>query len=179
MRKLAMCLALAALTAGCAAGRSAGGGAGQVRDGFGDAVAAPLEDLNLRRDEIPMVLLEARAHPYDLRGVTTCAAVTEEVRRLDEALGPDLDDSSPDGRLNSEIAADAAADATLDAIRGVTTDLIPARSWIRRLSGAEQHSRRVQSAIRAGLVRRGFLKGVGLRMNCAPPAAPAWFRPRR
>ncbi|MNY69049.1 hypothetical protein D3C86_2069210 [compost metagenome] len=26
-------------------------------------------------------------------------------------------------------------------------------------------------------MRRGYLKGVGMRMNCAPPAAPSWFVP--
>jgi len=35
----------------------------------------------------------------------------------------------------------------------------------------------VRKAIEAGAVRRGYLKGVGMRMNCAPPAAPSWFVP--
>jgi hypothetical protein len=65
-----------------------------------------------------------------------------------------------------------------DAIRDATTDFIPGRGWIRRLSGAEQHSRHVQSAIQAGRMRRAFLKGTGMQRNCAPPAAPGWFRPR-
>ena len=77
-----------------------------------------------------------------------------------------------------ERAADAAAKATLDAIRDTTTDFIPGRSWIRRLSGAEQHSRQVQAAIQAGRMRRAFLKGIGMQANCAPPAAPSWFRPK-
>ena len=163
---------------GCAVGRSAGEGVGQVREGFGDAVTAPLEDFNLRREEIPTVLLQARANPYDLRNLDQCRSLAAEVRRLDAALGPDLDEpAAPDGRLNSEIAADAAADAALDAIRDTTTDFIPGRSWIRRLSGAEAHSREIQQAIQAGRVRRAFLKGMGMQMNCAPPAAPSWFRP--
>jgi hypothetical protein len=78
----------------------------------------------------------------------------------------------------SERAADAAAKAALDAIRDTTTDFIPGRSWIRRLSGAEQHSRQVQAAIQAGRMRRAFLKGIGMQANCAPPAAPSWFRPK-
>ena len=59
------------------------------------------------------------------------------------------------------------------------TDFIPVRDWVRQLSGAEQHSRAVQGAIQNGRVRRAFLKGSGMRMNCAPPAAPAGFVPRR
>ena len=81
--------------------------------------------------------------------------------------------------MNSEIAADAAAAATLNAIRDTTTDFIPLRSWVRRLTGAEQHSRQVQAAIQAGRQRRAFLKGMGMQRNCAPPAAPSWFTPRR
>lgn len=168
----------AALLSGCATtGRSVDGGVAQVQDGFGEALTAPLEDVNLRRDAIPAVLLEAAANAYDVRGLDSCAAVGREVMRLDEALGPDLDTIEPDGRLLSEHAADAAAEVTLDAVRGAATDLVPFRSWVRLLSGAEQHSRRVQAAIIAGRTRRGFLKGVGLQMNCAPPAAPRWFRP--
>lgn len=85
----------------------------------------------------------------------------------------------PDGRNLSQRASDAAAEAALDAIRDAATDFIPGRDWIRRLSGAEQHSRHVQSAIEAGRLRRAYLKGLGMRQNCAPPAAPRWFTPRR
>jgi hypothetical protein len=165
--------------AGCTASRSVGEGVDTVRDGFGAAVSAPLEDLNLNRSEIPMVLLQARANPYDLRNLTQCRTLAAEVRRLDDVLGPDTDEPpAPDGRRISERAADAAADATLGAIRDTTTDFIPGRSWIRRLSGAARHDREVQAAIEAGRARRAFLKGVGMQQNCAPPAAPAWFRPR-
>ena len=177
---LSICLAVPLALGGCAAMRSAGEGAGTVREGFVDAAAAPLEDLNLRRDEIPTVLLQAEAAPYDTRNLTRCASIAAEVRRLDDALGPDADEQpAPDGRLMSERALDAAADATLDAIRDTATDFIPLRSWVRRLSGAEAHSREVQAAIQAGRLRRAYLKGVGMQRNCAPPAAPSWFQPER
>ena len=44
-------------------------------------------------------------------------------------------------------------------------------------TGASRHDKAVQAAVQAGGVRRGYLKGVGMRMNCAPPAAPSWFVP--
>lgn len=154
-------------------------GCGAMR-AVGDAAAAPLEDLNLRRVEIPMVLLEAQANPYDLRNMGRCNAIAAEVRRLDEALGPDRDEPpAPDGRTLTERGTDAAGDAALGAIRDTATDFIPARSWVRRLTGAEQHSRQVQDAVQAGRQRRAFLKGVGMQRNCAPPASPSWFRPSR
>ena len=181
MRSLTVSLiCLTALSTGaCTAARSAGGGVQSVREGFGDAAAAPLEDLNLRRDAIPTVLLQAQAAPYDMRNMNRCPAIAAEVRRLDDALGPDMDEPPPqDGSLASEQAADAAARATLDAIRDTTTDFIPLRSWVRRLTGAERHSRQVRDAVQAGRQRRAFLKGMGMQRNCAPPAAPSWFTPR-
>ncbi len=172
-----LCPALA--LAGCNAGRSVGQGVRTVAEGAGDAATAPLEDFNLRRQQIPTVLLQAEANPYDMRNLSQCAGIAAEVRKLDDALGPDTDEPPPqDGSYLSERAADAAAKATLDAIRNTTTDFIPARNWIRRLSGADAHSRHVQSAIQAGRMRRAFLKGTGMQRNCAPPAAPSWFRPR-
>jgi len=163
---------LALILNGCSA-------AGQVRDGFDDAVTAPLADLNVRRDRIPTVLLQAQANPYDQRNLTRCSTVRAEVVRLDEALGPDRDEPvAPDAPNLNERAQDALAEAALDAIRRAATDFIPYRSWIRQFSGAEARSKTVQDSIEAGRLRRAFLKGLGMRLNCAPPASPAWFRPR-
>ncbi len=156
---------------GCAA-------AGQVRDGLGDAVTAPLVDLNVRRDQIPTVLLQAQANPYDRRNLGQCTTIGAEVARLDEALGPDRDEpAAPNSPTLNERAQDALAKAALDAIRDAVTDFIPYRSWVRQLTGAQARSKTVQDAVEAGRLRRAFLKGLGMRANCAPPASPAWFRP--
>lgn len=171
MRPFALIVLASLLLAGC-------GSAGEFGAGVGAAATAPLDDLNLRRQHIPTVLLQAEANPYDLRNLDQCSTIGSEVGRLDEALGPDLDEPTADGSTLGERAGDAASAVALDAIRDTTTDFIPGRSWIRRLSGAEQHSRHVQTAIQAGRMRRAFLKGVGMNRNCAPPAAPGWFRPR-
>lgn len=183
MRKIIVAVSAVSVSlalAGCNAGQSAQSGVEQVGAGLGDAVTAPLDDLNLRRQEIPTILLQAEANPYDLRNLNQCRTIGAEIARLDEALGPDTDEPpSQDGSYMSERAADAAASATLDTVRGTVTDFIPARSWVRRLTGADAHSKHVQSAIQAGLRRRSFLKGVGMQRNCAPPAAPAGFVPRR
>lgn len=156
---------------------SASRGVEQVNSGLGSALQAPLEDLNLVRQEIPAVLNEAKVAPYSVQGMGTCSAIAAEIGRLDEALGPDLDAPATTEETDvGDKAADAAADATLDAVRSTVTDFIPARSWVRRLTGAHRHSQEVQAAVRAGLQRRAFLKGVGQQKNCAPPAAPADYR---
>ena len=164
------------MLASCNAGASITSGTQTFNDGVGDAVQAPLEDFNLKREDIPEVLLQARADPYDVTGLGRCSAISAEIGRLDEALGPDIDDPASGA---AQPIDQQAADTALDAVRDTATDFIPFRSWVRRLSGAAQHSREVQSAIRAGQARRAFLKGVGMQRNCAPPAAPYGFRPRR
>ncbi|WP_339915038.1 hypothetical protein [uncultured Brevundimonas sp.] len=179
MRTPTVIIVLSCLVAGgCNAGHSAMQGAEQFGAGFGEAATAPMDVLNLRPEVIPTVLLQAQANPYDMRNMSRCSTIGTEIVRLDEALGPDMDEPPPvDGRYMSERAADATAEAALGAVRDTATDFIPGRSWIRRLSGAAQHERDVQSAIQAGRMRRAFLKGMGMQRNCAPPAAPSWFQP--
>lgn len=146
--------------------------------GIDEAVTAPLEDLNLARDDIPLVLRQAVADPYSLANLARCEGIAAEIGRLDAALGPDLDEPpAPDGRKMSEKGADYAATAALNAVRDTATGVIPMRSWVRRLSGAERHAKAVNDALKAGTARRAYLKGVGMQKNCAPPAAPSWFEP--
>ena len=59
-----------------------------------------------------------------------------------------------------------AGNAALDAIKGAAEGLIPYRSWVRKLSGAERASKAVAAAISAGMVRRGFLKGLLQAQTC-------------
>lgn len=131
------------------------------REGVGRAATAPLDDLNLRRQEVPEVLISARAAPYGTAGLRRCRDVIAGIDDLDEALGPDVDEADP-----GEGVGDQAAGAALDMVRDTATDFIPLRSWVRRLSGAAAHDREVQAAIRAGLVRRGFLKGIAQQRRC-------------
>ena len=150
----------------------------QQKDTMRDAVAAPLEDLNLKQTAIPAVLKRAVDNPYDMAGLDRCEGIAGEIGRLDAALGPDLDEAPPpDTRSRGKKVADAAYGAGVSGVRDTTRHVLPFRGWIRKLTGAAKHDRAVQAAIRAGGVRRGYLKGVGMRMNCAPPAAPSWFVP--
>jgi hypothetical protein len=171
-------LSLVALAALAGTAVAADQGVMEHKPGFGDAVASPLRDLNLERVEIPAVLTRAVANPYDLTGLDRCEGIAGEVGRLDEVLGRDLDEAPPpDRRTRTQKAASAAHDGLVDETSSHISHFIPFRTWVRKLSGAERHEKRVQAAIRAGGIRRGYLKGVGMRMNCAPPAAPSWFKP--
>ncbi len=176
MRPVLSALVLSLFLAGAAS--AADRGTMQQKDGFRDAATAPLEDLNIKRTSIPDVLTRAVAAPYDMAGLDHCEAIAGEVGKLDAVLGPDLDEAPPpDNRSRLQKAGSAAHDGAVTAVRDETRSLLPFRGWIRMLTGANRQQKAVDGAIRSGGVRRGYLKGVGMRMNCAPPAAPSWFKP--
>jgi len=173
---IAMTLAagvLALSTAGCAGPETAKGAA---REGvqIQKAIEAPLSDLNLVQEKIPAVLVAAIKAPYALPSQRDCAALVDEVRALDGALGADLD--TPPSVANPgllERGGNLVSGAANDALRGAAESVIPFRGWIRKLSGAERHDKFVQAAITAGAVRRGYLKGLGETRGCPPPATPS------
>jgi len=137
------------------------------------AVASPLSDLNLLRELIPPVLIEAQKGPYLPPAILTCAGLADEVRELDVALGPDLDVPPPPENSNLlERGTNAVGDAAFDALKGAAESVVPFRHWVRKLSGAERYSKEIAAAIAAGIVRRSFLKGIGQNLGCQPPAAP-------
>lgn len=166
MRILAV-LPLVALLAACGT-MSDPRVAGQQAD-FGDAVASPLYDFNVLKTKIPVVLLEARDRPYQLPTPVTCAEIVRLIEPLDEALGPDLD--QPPGGAPGLL--ERGGELAVGAVGGATSGLLPMRSWVRTLSGAERHDRLVREAIIAGGVRRAFLKGLGQAGRCRPPATPS------
>jgi hypothetical protein len=164
----------AIIAAGAALGLTACAGdrvAGQTQpQTMTNAVSSPLYDVNLLRTKIPTVLLDAMDAPYALPDPATCPQIADLVRPLDEALGPDLD---MDIDLNNPGLIAQGRGLTMTALGDAASSVIPLRSWVRRLTGAEQHDRYVRATIAAGGVRRAYLKGIGERLGCRPPAAPA------
>lgn len=128
------------------------------------AATSPLRDTRIRNDKIPEILLLAASAPYSMRGMTGCRAIAAEVDRLTVALGVDADRPAKKKGESAEIAAGAT--------RAVVTTIIPGLGLVRLVTGADKAQRRVEAAVYAGSVRRGFLKGVGLARGCKPPAAP-------
>ena len=134
--------------------------------GVGDVAATPVTDLNLKKDEIPPLLIAAQERPYDLAGLKRCPQLAAAVRELDLVLGDDLD-LPRDGERR--MSAGRVAQSVVGAF-------IPFRGVIREVSGANSHQRKLQAAIEAGMARRAFLKGVGESRKCAYPARPAQAR---
>lgn len=128
-----------------------------------DVAATPASDLNLVKEEIPPVLLKAQEDPYSTDGLRKCAHYAAAIGELDTALGPDVDVAGgKDGKLKPGQVA-----------QSVVGSFIPFRGVIREVSGARKQQQAMEDAIVAGLMRRAFLKGMGLKLGCAYPARPA------
>ncbi|MGZ3297843.1 MAG: hypothetical protein ACXU8O_02415, partial [Asticcacaulis sp.] len=87
---------------------------------WGDAVQAPLEDLNLKREAIPQILASAIEKPYDLTGLDHCEQIAAEVGKLDALLGKDFDEPPPpkDNSTLTQKGAGMANNAAVGAVRG-------------------------------------------------------------
>ncbi len=149
-----------------------------TRKGFDEAAHAPFEDLNLVRSKIPKVLIESTQDPYARPQPLGCDGLSKELVRLDDALGPDVD-APKQARSRADRSASFAANAGARAMKDVTEGWIPMRSWVRYMTGAEQHSKDVTSAISAGQVRRAYLKGLAQSEGCVDlgPAKPVYLFP--
>lgn len=138
-----------------------------------DIATTPLNDFNLVRVKIPPILQTARTKPYATPKDPGCAGLAQEVLELDAALGADLDvPPNPEDPGMVERSAVFIGDAAVGAARGAAQDIVPFRSWVRKLTGAERHAKEVAAAIAAGIVRRAYLKGLGQSAGCEAPAAP-------
>lgn len=140
---------------------------------IGNAATTPLSDLNIVRGDIPKILETAQKQPYLAPADQSCAAISSEIHQLDEVLGADLDaPTMANAPTLMERGVEAAGNSAVGALQRTAEGLIPFRGWVRKLSGAERHSRRVSEAIAAGSIRRAFLKGIGLSHDCSWGVAP-------
>jgi hypothetical protein len=143
-RGIALSIAMALLTAACAS----------TSEGVSGAVSQPMRDLNIVREEEKAALSSAVSAPY--ADPSDCVAGAQELKGLDEALGPDIDAAAAPNNIVQEMA--------LDAVRGAVS--LPYRGIVRRLSGAHRREQALQRAKFAGELRRAYLKGFGRGARC-------------
>ena len=127
-----------------------------------DVARTPLEDFNIDRDDLPEVLLIAAQDPYADGGLNDCNDIVAQIASLARALGADFDIAEDEERGISEgrIA------------QSVIGSFIPFRGIVREVTGANARRNELNLAITAGMVRRGFLKGMGKQRGCEYPARP-------
>ena len=136
-----------------------------------NAAAAPLHDLNLVRQKIPPVLLQALADPYARPKPANCATIVADVQQLKEALGGDFDE--PDNPQSPSLTTRRGVALTL--VHGASEMLLPFAGFVKTLTGAQKHDQLVAEVITAASVRRGYLKGLGEAHGCPFPAYPRHF----
>jgi hypothetical protein len=127
-----------------------------------DVARTPLEDFNIDSDEIPLVLINARDRTYDDTGLIGCNHIEAEIAALKAVLGDDFDQP-----LDEESRMSVGRVA-----QSVVGSFIPFRGIVREVSGANKKRREWQQAVMAGMVRRGYLKGMGEQRGCEYPARP-------
>lgn len=140
------------------------------------AVQTPFEDLNLKRQTIPEKLQQIIDNPYVLPAQMQCENIINEITELDILLGPDVcTPGDPTGSVISrkgeyvEQGAGLAKDQAVGIV-GSKMNIIPFRGVVRKITGAEQHSKEVERAYQAGKLRRAFLKGLAVSLwpDCLP-----------
>ena len=166
--------------------------------GAWEVAQTPLQDLNLKRQPIPAKLQDVVKNPYALPHPFSCSAIRDEIAQLDELLGEDIctpanpsgppqapepaanaicnDDNPTGGEISHkgeyiEKGAGFARDEAVGIVRG-KADIIPFRSIVRRVTGAEKHSKALVQSYEAGKMRRAFLKGVAAPYGPSCLAAP-------
>jgi hypothetical protein len=171
-------LAVAALCAGVAACST--GSTADTRRGVTGAATIPLRDVGLIRPEIPLLLRNLQ-YPYATATLADgCVAVVREIHQLDSVLGPESYQPGPDRNIWDR-SGDFVEEQTIEAAQSTVEDLVPFRSWIRRISGANRAERDALRAVANGQQRRVFLRGYGASLGCpniVPPPPPPEPPPR-
>ncbi|MEQ5786491.1 hypothetical protein J3454_01145 [Erythrobacter sp. NFXS35] len=128
-----------------------------------EVAKTPLRDLNIDARDIPEPLQIAVRDPYESARMTDCNAIVADIAALDRVLGADYDIAEDDG--NDRFSEGRIA-------RGVVGSFMPFRGIVREVTGAASNDRLLRAAYTAGMVRRAFLKGLGMGRGCAYPARP-------
>ena len=118
-----------------------------------DVVATPATDLNLKKDEIPALLVAAQERPYALRGLGTCSQLGAAIVELDGVLGDDIDVPQTEGKRTTPGRGAQPGAATF----------LPFSGTIREFSGDKAHERALRAAIlpawRGGRSSRASARG--------------------
>ena len=165
---LALGLGLVAGAAQAQSGSSvpASGPGSMVGSAVTGAVNSTASLVNANPPKVPPILEDAIRQPYTLTGAANCAEITASVQALNAVLGADVDQPPPPSSNNT------GTDLAMAAGQSAVGMFIPGTGLIRQLSGAAAAEKHARTAVYAGSVRRGFLKGLGQARRCSPPAAP-------
>lgn len=138
----------------------------QMQGAASEAARQPLRDIGLMKKKIPYALSRI-ADPYAEPSGPGCVWITYELTQLSAALGAEVAVKPvADRSTTSQRGTRMAIDAARDLIRSSGARILPGRSIIRRLSGANSSDELYRAAKERGMVRRGYLKGLSEARDC-------------
>lgn len=148
---------------------------GAVKKTF-SAAMTPLEDMGLRKRSIPDLLTQLAENPYfPPPKPYKCDGVKQEMADLNIILGDDFDTPKVALTANAQYV-EAGTEMVQDAVVGLVrsqVNVIPFRSIVRRITGADKHEKAVARAIEGGKLRRAYLRGLAQAEfgdSCLPTA---------
>ncbi len=148
----ALCLALS----GCAS-------SGKNKDNIMDE---QLSDIGFVKKGVPPALAQI-TNPYAYTDGYDCAFISYQISQLNDVLGPDeMKSSNFDDRSMAQKSGEFASAAASDAVKSAAKGIIPARSLVRKLTGAEKADNELNKATNLGKIRRGFLHGLAIGKKC-------------
>lgn len=126
----------------------------------------PLSDIGLVKKGVPPALAQITS-PYAYTEGYDCAFIAYQISQLDAVLGPDeMKSSNFDDRSMAQKSGEFASAAASDAVKSAAKGIIPARSIVRKLTGAEKADNELNKATNLGKIRRGFLHGLAIGKKC-------------
>jgi hypothetical protein len=142
-------------------------GSSQMSGAASNAARQPLRDIGLMKKKIPYALARI-ADPYAEPAGPGCVWISYELTQLSAALGSEVAIMPVASRASVREKGSRMAFATArDMISSAGSNLLPGRSVIRTLSGANNAEQMYEAAQQRGQVRRGYLKGLSEARNCA------------
>lgn len=134
-----------------------------ARDATFSAALSPLEDIGLRKRDIPELLEQLAQNPYFPPAKPyKCDAIKQEMADLDTLLGDDDKKEEVALSANAQYAmagAEMVQDAVVNLVKS-QVNVIPFRSIVRRITGANKHEKHVAQAVQGGNLRRAYLRGL-------------------
>lgn len=169
-----LCVALAAIgLSGCASTVKP-----TEKKNLGSAAVAPLKDLGIVRPEAPKQLSDIQ-YPYDSARLDNgCPQIRYEIEALNKLLGAESYAAAP-AKSGGEQAKDAAGGVVVGVAENATTSFIPFRGVVRGVTGAAARDAEVERAVLLGIMRRSYLRGYGLALECDGVMPPGSVPPNQ
>lgn len=131
------------------------------------AAISPLKTLNIAKEDIPVVLKIAKHEKLSDKNAKNedlnCSEIEKQLEDLESLIG--LLPGELELRTKTDSKKDIPEKVVISAVEK-TTEVIPLKGVVAKLSGAEKHDQKVRNHIEAGKLRKAFLIGLKKGKKC-------------